>query len=104
VPTPLPFHHRKPSGNVVQHAADIYIDHPVPFICFQFFQLGKWHHSRIVYHGVMSSTPELDLRDLGTQTGISLNPSIQREQEREVGLRKVTPGNTLGTNLTMKVV
>jgi len=25
-----------------------------------------------------------------------------REQEREVGLRKVTPGNTLGTNLTMK--
>jgi len=48
-------------------------------------------------------TPKLDLRDLGTQTGPSVNPSIQRVQEREVDLQKGTPGNTPGINRTMNV-
>src|SRR5690606_31393145 len=44
----LALHQRQPGGDAVQHAADVHVDHPVPFVQLEGVQAGQRHHAGIV--------------------------------------------------------
>ncbi|MNL09442.1 hypothetical protein D3C87_1302020 [compost metagenome] len=61
----LALHAGQNRGDTVQHAADVHVDHPVPFVQLQRRQRGQGHHASVVHDDVHLPVDALGMLDEG---------------------------------------